>query len=61
MWRIYEAMKIAEQKCLKAQQPLVINLLYHSQYAINWLKVLDYKAGQALKAQICRKVEQLIQ
>ena len=60
MWGISEAVKIAEQKCLKAQQPLVISIFCDSQHAINRLKVLDCKAGQALKAQIYQKVEQLI-
>ena len=60
MWGISEAVKIAEQRCLKAQQPLVIGIFCDSQIAINKLKVMDSKAGQALKAQIYRKVEQLI-
>ena len=60
MWGISEAVKIAEQKCLKAQQPLVISIFCDSQHAINRLKVLDCKAGQALKAQIYQKVKQII-
>ena len=61
MWGISEAVKIAEPRCLKAQQPLVISIFCDSQHAINRLRALDCKAGQALKAQIYQKVEQLIQ
>ena len=53
------ATKVAEQRCLKAQQPLVISIFCDSQHVINRLKVMDCKAGEALKAQIYRKVEHL--
>ena len=61
MWGISEAVKIVEQSCLRAPQLSVISIFCDSQHAINKLKVMDCKAGQALKAQIYRKVEQLIQ
>lgn len=51
-WGISEVVKVTEQKYLKTQQPFVISIFCDSQHAINWLKVLDYKVGQALKAQI---------
>ena len=54
-------MKVAKERCLKVRQPLVISIFCDSQHAIDQLKVLDYKAGQVLKAQIYRKVGQLIQ
>ena len=60
MWGISEAVKIAEKKCLKAQQPLVVSIFCDSQHAINRLRVLDCQAGQALKGSIYQKVEQLI-
>ncbi len=60
MWGISEAVKIVEQMCLKTQQPLFISIFCDSQHAINRLKVLDCSAGQALKAQIYQKVDQLI-
>ena len=59
LWGISEAVKVAEQKCL-AQQYVLINIFCDSQLAINRLKVIDNKAGQALKAQIYQKVKQLI-
>ena len=61
MWGISKAVKVAEQSCLKAPQLLVISIFCDSQHAINSLKVMDCKAGQALKAQICQKVKQLIE
>ncbi len=61
MWDISEAVKIAEQSCLRAPQLSVISIFCDSQHAINKLKVMDCKTDQALKAQIYRKVEQLIQ
>jgi len=61
MWGISEAVKIAEQKCFKAPKPLVISIFCDSQHAIDQLKILDCKAGKALKAQIYQKVGQLIQ
>ena len=61
MWGISEAVKVAEQSCLRSLQPSVISIFCDSQHAINRLKVMDCKAGQALKVQIYRKVEQLIQ
>ena len=61
MWGISEAVKVAEQRCLKSPQLSVISIFCDSQHAINRLKVMDCKAGQALKAQIYRKVKQLIQ
>ena len=54
-------MKITEQTCLKTQQSLVISIFCNSQYTINRLKVLDFNASQALKAQIYQKLDQLIQ
>ena len=60
MWGISKAVKVAEQRCLKAQQPLVISIFCDSQPAINRLKVMDCKAGQALKARIYQKAKQLI-
>lgn len=59
MWGISEAVKIAEKKCAGVQQPLAINIFCDSQTAINRLKIIDSKAGQALKCQIYQKVEQL--
>ncbi len=59
MWGISEAVRIAEKKCSRAQQPLAISIFCDSQTAINRLKVMDCKAGQALKGQIYQKVEQL--
>ena len=59
MWDISEAVKVAEQRNL--QQPSIISIFCDSQHAINRLKVMDCKAGQALKAQIYQKVGQLIQ
>ncbi len=60
MWGISETVKIAEQIYLKTQQPLVISIFCDLQHAINRLKVLDCNVGQALKAQIYRKVDQLV-
>ncbi len=61
MWGISEAVKVAEQRCLKGPQLSVISIFCDSQHAINKLKFMDCKVGQALKAQIYQKVEQLIQ
>lgn len=60
IWGISEAVKVAERKCSRAKQSLIINIFCDSQTAINKLRVLDSKAGQALKAQIYQKVEQLV-
>ena len=54
-------MKIVKQKCLKAYKSLAIRILYDSQHPINRFKALDYKASQALKAQIYQIIEQLTQ
>ena len=54
-------MKVVERRCLREDQSLVISIFCDSQTAINKLKVMDSKTGQALKAQIYQKVEQLVQ
>ncbi len=59
VWGISEAVKIAERKCSRVQQPLTVSIFCDSQTAINRLKIMDSKAGQALKVQIYQKVEQL--
>ncbi len=61
MWGISEAVKVAEKKGSRVQQPLAISIFCDSQTAINRLKMMDSKAGQALKSQVYRKVEQLTQ
>lgn len=45
VWGISEAVKIAENKCSRAQQPLAISIFCDSQTAINRLKVMDCTAG----------------
>ena len=49
---ISEAVKIAEQKSLKAKQPLIISIFCDFQHAIHRLKVLDCNVGQVLNPQI---------
>ncbi len=61
MWGVSEAVKVAEQSCLRSLHLSVISIFCDSQHVINRLKVMDCKAGQALKAQIYQKVERLIQ
>ncbi len=61
IWGISEATKVAERKCMRAKESLIISIFCDSQTAFNKLKVMDNKAGQALKAQIYQKVEQLVQ
>ena len=60
IWGISEAIKIAEKKCMKFQQPLAISIFCDSQTAINQLRIMDNKACQALKVQIYQKVEQMV-
>ena len=61
IWGISEAIKVAERRCVRAQQSLIISIFCDSQTAINKLKVMDNKAGHTLKAQIYQTVEQLVQ
>ena len=61
IWGISEAIKVAERRCVRAQQSLFISIFCDSQTAINKLKVMDNEAGHTLKAQIYQKVEQLVQ
>ena len=61
IWGISEVVKVAERSCMRAQQPLKINILCDLQPAINKLRVMDNKGGQALKAQIYQKTKQLVQ
>lgn len=34
IWKIFEAIKIAKQKCLKVQQPFIISIFCDLQYTI---------------------------
>lgn len=43
IWGISGAVSVAEQKCLKAQQPLIISIFCDLQIAINNLKAIDSK------------------
>ena len=61
IWGISEAVKVAEQRCMRTQQPLQISIFCNSQTAINKLRVMDSKENQALKAQIYQKTKQLVQ
>lgn len=61
IWGISEAVKVAEQKCIRTQQPPEISIFCDSQTAINKLRVMNSKEGQALKAQIYQKAKQLVQ
>ena len=58
IWGILEAIKVDEQSCL-GYVP-VISIFCDSQHAMNRLRLIDCKVGQALKTQIYKKVEQLI-
>ncbi len=61
IWGVSKAVKVAEQSYLRSPHLSVISIFCDSQHVINRLKVMDCKAGQALKAQIYQKVERLIQ
>ncbi len=50
IWDISEAVKVAEKKSSRVQQPLAISIFCDSQTAINRLKIIDSKTGQALKS-----------
>ncbi len=61
MWGISEAVKVTEKKSSRVQQSLALSIFCDLQTAINRLKMMDNKAGQALKSQVYQKVEQLTQ
>ena len=61
IWGISEALKLARQKAIRAQQQLVVCIFCDAQTAINKLAKMDSSTGQALKIQIYQKADQLIQ